>query len=129
VVKIALQISILIPIPNLIQIPIPISILIPNLILILNPIRIQFLILIPIPFLFHTFTIRYDFKSPLVECANKLAQILLGLSNLTGGDGKMMMQHSSRAVGTNRDAGGLVPQHFLAFPAPFEKSGKRMMQK
>ena len=116
-VKIALQISILIQIPNLIQIPIPISILIPNLILILNPIRIQFLIPIPIPILLvlsHTFTISYDFKSPLVECANKLAQILLGLSNLTGGDGKMMMQHSSRAVGTNWDVGGLVPHHFWA---------------
>ena len=61
--------------------------------------------LIPIPILSHTFTTSYDFKSPLVECANKLAQILLGLSNLTGGDGKMMMQHSSRAVGTNRDMG------------------------
>ena len=36
-----------------------------------------------------------SFKSPPEECANKLAQILRRISNLTRGDGKMMMQHSS----------------------------------
>ena len=88
-ILILLHILILVWSKSGILIPISIMILIPNLIL--------------IPILSHSFTISYDFKSPLVECANKLAQILLGLSNLTGGDGKMMMQHSSRAVGTNRD--------------------------
>ena len=58
----------------------------------------------------------YDFKSPLVECANKLAQILW-ISNNSGGDGKMMMQHSLR-VETARglEPYTLVMEHLNLWP-------------